>query len=159
MIYGPVGLVRRHLLLGSFLLVPMVSGLAHAFEILCLLSRNSVALSYHYLTLTLAHSRVLLGVMLTVRSTLNESGRKFDSVRDAWLLVSYRRSIDGGRLAILHIVLLLPYTHHRHLVHWYDASVVPSWRKWAIHNISLSMVVLCTSLHLLLVSNHLAISL
>lgn len=120
MIYGPVGLVRRHFLLGSFLLVPMVSGLAHAFEILCLLSRNSVALSYHYLTLTLAHSRVLLGVMLTVRSTLNESGRKFDSVRDAWLLVSYRRSIDGGRLAILHIVLLLPYTHHRHLVHWYD---------------------------------------
>lgn len=120
MIYGPVGLVRRHLLLGSFLLVPMVSGLAHAFEILCLLSRNTVTLSYHYLTLTLAHSRVLLGVMLTVRSTLNESGRKFDSVRDAWLLVSYRRSIDGGRLAILHIVLLLPYTHHRHLVHWYD---------------------------------------
>lgn len=159
MIDGSVGLVGRHFLLGSFLLVPVVSGLAHAIKILCLLSSNSIALSYHHLTLTLAHSRVLLGVMLAICSPLNESGWKFNGIRDAWLLlVSYGSSIDGGCLAILHIILLLSYAHHWHLVHWYDAPVVSSWRKWAIHNISLSMVVL-RSLDLLLVSNHLAISL
>ena len=120
MIDGSVGLVGRHFLVGSFLLVPIVSGLAHTFEILRLLSGNTVAMSYHNLTLTLTHSRVLLGVMRTICSTLNESWWKFYRIRDAWLLVSYGCSIDGGCLAILHIVLLLPYAHHWHLVHWYD---------------------------------------
>ena len=179
MVDGSVGLVGRHFLLGCLLLVPVVSGLAHAIKILWLLSSNSIALSYHHLTLTLPHSRVLLGVMLAICSPLNESGWKLNGIRDAWLLlVSYGSRIDGGCLAILHIILLLSNAHHWHLVHWYDynskkmvkifikkfcwfvltASVVSSWRKWAIHNISLSMVVL-GSLDLLLVSNHLAISL
>ena len=72
---GPVGLVGGHFLLCSgVLLVPVVPGLAHAVEVLCLLSRNRIALRNHNLTLTLAHSRVLLGVVLTVCTALNESG-------------------------------------------------------------------------------------
>lgn len=114
MINSPIGLVSRHLLIGSILLVPMVPRLAHAVEILRLwLPGNTIWMSHDHLALTLAHSRVLLGVMLTICSTLDESGRELDRVGDTWLLVPYGRGIDGGCLAIFHIILLLlPYADH-----------------------------------------------